>query len=169
MDRLTISEAFSARFGHTCEALARAPGRVNLIGEHTDYNDGYVLPIALEFCTWVGCARRQDGVGYAVSLNLSDEQSWPLDDWNAEERPHWTSYVAGIADLLRRRGASLDGFDLLIRSEVPVGGGLSSSAALEVATALALTSITGVSLAPMELADLCREAEHAFAGVPCGI
>lgn len=169
MDRLTISEAFAARCGHTCEALARAPGRVNLIGEHTDYNDGYVLPIALEFCTWVGCARRRDGVGHAVSLDLSDEQSWPLDDWNAEEHPHWTSYVAGVADLLRRRGVSLNGFDLLIRSEVPVGGGLSSSAALEVATALALTSIAGVSHAPTELADLCREAEHAFAGVPCGI
>jgi galactokinase len=169
MDRRTISEAFSAHFGHTCEAVARAPGRVNLIGEHTDYNDGYVLPIALEFCTWVGCARRQDGVAHVVALDLSDEQAWPLDDWNAEDRPHWTSYVAGVANLLRTRGAPLDGFDLLIRSQVPVGGGLSSSAALEVATALALTSITGAYLAPTELADLCREAEHTFAGVPCGI
>jgi galactokinase len=169
MDRPTISEAFSAHFGHTCEAVARAPGRVNLIGEHTDYNDGYVLPIALEFCTWAGCARRQDGLAHVVSLDLSDEQAWPLDDWNAEDRPHWTSYIAGVADLLRRRGASLAGFDLLIRSQVPVGGGLSSSAALEIATALALASISGVSLAPTELADLCRAAEHAFAGVPCGI
>jgi galactokinase len=169
MDRLTISEAFAARCGHTCEALARAPGRVNLIGEHTDYNDGYVLPIALESCTWVACASRRDGVGHAISLNLSDEQSWPLDDWNVEDHPHWTSYVAGVADLLRRRGAPLDGFDLLIGSDVPVGGGLSSSAALEVATALALTGVSAVSLAPTELADLCREAEHAFAGVPCGI
>jgi galactokinase len=169
MDRHAVLEAFAAHFGQPCEVVARAPGRVNLIGEHTDYNDGYVLPMALEFSTWVGCARRPDGVGHAVSLDLSDEQTWPLDDWNAQNHPHWTSYIAGVAALLRRRGARLGGFDLLVHSQVPVGGGLSSSAALEVATALALTRLAGESLAPTELADLCREAEHAFAGVPCGI
>jgi len=149
--------------------VARAPGRVNIIGEHTDYNDGFVLPMALEHSTWVGAAPRDDGRVRAVSLSVDEEHTWPIDDWSADNAPEWTSYVAGVATLLRERGVRLAGCDVLIHSDVPVGGGLSSSAALEVATAKALAALADAVIPPMELADLCRMAEHKFAGVPCGI
>ncbi len=160
---------FLARFQQPCTVVARAPGRVNLIGEHTDYNDGFVLPIATEQQTWVAVARRADQIACAYSAQLDDQQSWPIDGWRGAGRPHWTAYVGGVAALLRRRSAALDGFNLLIESEVPLGGGLSSSAALENATALALSRLAGTSLRPAELIDLSRRAEHEFAGVPCGL
>ena len=164
-----IRDEFARRFGRPAGAVARAPGRVNLIGEHTDYNDGYVLPMALEQCTWVAAARRDDGPIRAIALELGSEQSWPIDGWDRTRQADWTAYVAGVAVLLRQRGAALRGCDLLIASDVPVGGGLSSSAALEVSTALALAALAGTELPAVELADLCRAAEHQFAGVPCGI
>lgn len=176
-----VHSEFEAQFGRPCEALARAPGRVNLIGEHTDYNEGFVLPMALEQCTWVGAARRDDGRLRVVAADLGDKQDWPLGQWNPRAYPAWTSYVAGVVELLLRRlpsegrraaagGSAVQfGADLLIRSDVPAGAGLSSSAALEVATALALGELAGAPPAGTELADLCRKAEHEFAGVPCGI
>ena len=166
---LQLREDFVARFGFPCTVVTRAPGRVNLIGEHTDYNDGFVLPMALEQCTWVAAAPAADDRVRAVALDLNSEQSWAIADWRRNASAEWTSYVAGVAALLRRRGARLSGANLLIRSDVPVGGGLSSSAALEVGSALALATLAGAALAPRELADLCRAAEHEFAGVPCGI
>ncbi|MBU0638923.1 MAG: galactokinase [Planctomycetes bacterium] len=169
MDPRTIRDAFAARFGRVSEIVARAPGRVNLIGEHTDYNDGFVLPIALAQSTYVAGARRDDSIARVFSANLDDERRWPLDDWTDDRQPRWTSYVAGVAALLARRGTQVRGFDLLIHSEVPVGGGLSSSAALEVAVALVLAGLAGERLAPVETVDLCRAAEHSYARVPCGL
>ncbi len=169
MDLSSLREEFLARFGRPAEVTARAPGRVNLIGEHTDYNEGFVLPVALEQSTWVACAPRCDQSVCAATLNLHDQRRWSLEGPPGPDLPLWTRYVAGVAALLRRRGARLGGFDLLIASDVPVGGGLSSSAALEVSAALALASLAGEPLASEELADLCRAAEHEFAGVPCGI
>jgi galactokinase len=166
---LQLRELFEQRFGRPPAAVARAPGRVNLIGEHTDYNDGFVLPMALEQCTWAAAGPRDDGRLRVVTLALDEERIWPIDGWQADLFPPWTSYVAGVAALLRRRGTAPPGADVLIQSDVPVGGGLSSSAALEVATGLALTGLAGLSLAAVELADLCRAAEHEFASVPCGI
>jgi galactokinase len=164
-----LRDLFEQRFGRPCAAVARAPGRVNLIGEHTDYNEGFVLPMALEQCTWVAAGPRDDATLRAVTLDLGEERTWAVDGWEAGPLPAWTSYVAGVAALLCLRGALRHGADVLIRSEVPVGGGLSSSAALEVATALALATLARFSVAPVALADLCRAAEHEFAGVPCGI
>jgi galactokinase len=169
MNPSEMRDCFSARFHAACSIVARAPGRVNLIGEHTDYNDGFVLPIATEQDTWVAAAARPDNTVRVFSTELDEEQSWPVDGWQTAEFPHWTSYVAGVASLLRERGVRLQGLDLLIRSTVPLGGGLSSSAALEIATALALTRLAGETLKPKELVDLCRRAEHQFAGVPCGL
>jgi galactokinase len=164
-----LEQCFQERFGIPPAAVARAPGRVNLIGEHTDYNDGFVLPVALEQSTRVAAAPRADSVMQVVARDLDDTQSWPIDDWQQDQHPHWTSYVAGVAALLRNSGAPLPGCNLLIHSEVPIGGGLSSSAALEVATAQALATLGDVQLAPTRLADLARAAEHQFARVPCGI
>lgn len=169
MNPSEMRDSFADRFRQRCRVIARAPGRVNLIGEHTDYNDGFVLPIATEQETWVAAAPRDDQTVRVYSTELDDQQTWPIDDWQAADFPHWTAYVAGVAALLRLRGTRLGGFDLLIRSDVPPGGGLSSSAALEIATALALTDIADISLEPNELIDLCRKAEHDYAGVPCGL
>lgn len=167
--RRSVRDAFEARFARPAEVVTRAPGRVNLIGEHVDYNDGYVLPMALEHSTWIAAARRSDGRVRAFSENLRESAEWPLANWVPGEQPHWTSYMAGVAALLRDRGAPFDGADFLIRSDVPVGAGLSSSAALEVATALACVRLSGEAIMSTELADLCRAAEHQYAGVPCGI
>ena len=153
-------------FGVGPAALARAPGRVNLIGEHTDYNEGFVLPLAIEAATWVAAAAREDSVCRALSREQAAPQEWDI----AGPTPTgWARYIAGVAALLRARGARLGGFDLCVASDVPVGGGLSSSAALEVAAALALAHLCGEPLETRELVDLCRQAEREYAGVPCGI
>ncbi|MFH1748162.1 MAG: galactokinase [Planctomycetota bacterium] len=163
--------AFATRWGHRCQIISSAPGRVNLIGEHTDYNDGYVLPIAIPQRTYVSVAAAPADVGQVrvYSQTLDDELHWPLDGWHEQSARHWSSYVAGIIALLRQRGIEAGGLDLLIDSAVPPGGGLSSSAALEVALASALTRLAGVTLSNRELAELCRQAEHEYAGVPCGV
>ncbi len=165
----SVREQFERLLGRACAIVARAPGRVNLIGEHTDYNDGFVFPMALEHCTWVAAAPRSDGQVRAVATDLPDDRSWPVADWPRERLPHWTAYVAGVAALLRARAPRFGGADVLVTSTVPVGSGLSSSAALEVSTAAALAALADVTLAPTELADLARRAEHEYAGVPCGI
>ncbi|MCG3127802.1 MAG: Galactokinase [Phycisphaerae bacterium] len=169
IDRESTARRFAERFGRAAGVIARAPGRVNLIGEHTDYNEGLVLPIATEQSTWVACVARPDLSVRVASEALDELHTWRVDDWRRETSPHWTSYVAGVAALLRARGARLGGFEMLVRSDVPVGGGLSSSAALEVASAKALILLSGEALDTREVADLCRQAEHQFAGVPCGI
>lgn len=162
---------FRKRFGRDEPALlVRAPGRVNLIGEHTDYNDGFVLPIATEQAVWVAAAPRSDGLVRAHSTAVDQTVEVPL-----EQQPHpaasqeWSNYLRGVVAMLLSAGCRLEGADLLIDSDVPVGGGLSSSAALEVGLAKALLGISGEILETIELALLCRQAEHRYAGVPCGI
>jgi galactokinase len=147
--------------------MFRAPGRVNLIGEHTDYNDGFVMPAAIEFATYVEVTGRADRKLVAHSENYSETCEFDLDESDAQARGHWSDYVRGVAVTLERAGHRLNGANLRIRSDVPIGAGLSSSAALEVATALAL-----LRDAPMEriaLAQLCQRAENEFVGVRCGI
>lgn len=165
----TLRDAFTARFGHPPETVTRAPGRVNLIGEHVDYCDGLVLPIAIEQATWIACSPRDDRVANVFSTDPDQSHTWNIGDWQRGLDPHWTSYVAGVAALLVQRRAALRGFDMLICSDVARGAGVSSSAALTVAAALALTSLAGEPLDSREFIELCRRAEHEFAGVPCGI
>ncbi|MBK9118266.1 MAG: galactokinase [Phycisphaerales bacterium] len=166
----SVHEAFEHHFARPPSVLARAPGRVNLIGEHTDYNEGFVLPMALEQNTWVAVAPRRDDRLRVVAMNMAGAcAEWPRDAWQRETLPTWTAYIAGVAVHLQRRGAVVPGVDVLIASDVPVGGGLSSSAALEVATALALGALAEAIPEGTDLADLARAVEHEFAGVPCGI
>lgn len=169
MNATQIRADFLAAFQCDAAVLARAPGRVNLIGEHTDYNEGFVLPIAIRESTWVAVARRNDSIARVRSSSFEGEHAWQLGAWSRDSLPGWTAYIAGVAEQLQRRHARLDGFDLLVASDVPPGGGLSSSAALEVGTLLALAYLAGEPVMAPDVVDMCRQAEHDFAGVPCGL
>jgi len=161
--------AFYRQFpGAPAPAVYRAPGRVNLIGEHTDYNFGFVLPIALELACFTAVAPAEGGILRAFSVNLGQAREIPAADL-AQARParDWSDYVFGVAQQLVRAGYPVAGCNLLIHSTVPTGGGLSSSAALEVSTALAL--LDGRAIDKLELAKLCQRAEREFVGMPCGI
>lgn len=167
MDRSEIYQAFVHRFGRT-PRLFRAPGRVNLIGEHTDYNDGFVFPMALDRYTTVAIAPRPDRQVCVHSLNMAEEITFAL-DYNSHRRSHWSDYVAGVAWKLEQEGVVLGGADLLLYSDVPVGSGLSSSAALEISTALAFLSLSGTVLPGARLARIAQAAENQFVGMNCGI
>lgn len=147
----------------------RAPGRVNLIGEHTDYNDGFVMPAALDFSTWVSITPLEPRKLQIHSENFNEEIEVDLDDPDLAPRGHWSDYPVGVAVVLERAGYRLRGARLQIRGEVPIGSGLSSSAAIEVATACALTANSGVKIEARELALLCQRAENEFVGARVGI
>jgi galactokinase len=149
--------------------IFRAPGRVNIIGEHTDYNEGFVMPAAIEFYTWVAAAKRGDDKLEAYSGQFDEKICLSLDALNGPPRKHWSDFIRGIAATLLEAGQKLCGATLMMHGNVPLGAGLSSSASLEVATALALTSIAGIDLPRLELAKLCQTAEHKYAGTRCGI
>jgi galactokinase len=149
--------------------IFRAPGRVNLIGEHTDYNDGFVMPTALEFSTSVAANGRSDRILVVHSESFDETREFHLDDPAPKASHHWSDYVLGTAVILQRAGYRIEGANLSIRGEVPIGAGLSSSAALEVATAFALLDIAGITLTPVEIAKLCQRAENEFVGIQCGI
>ncbi|MGB5872808.1 MAG: galactokinase [Bacteroidota bacterium] len=162
-------QLFQERFQSPPTHIASAPGRVNLIGEHTDYNEGYVLPLAVDRHTAVAAGARGDRVLRAFSQNLQSSFRAPVDDLIPKKRPAWSNYVKGIAILLQRSGATLSGANLCINGTIPRGAGLSSSAALEVATAHALRALNNLSHTDEDLIHLCQKAEHEFAGVLCGI
>jgi galactokinase len=151
------------------ERIFRAPGRVNLIGEHTDYNDGFVLPAAINFSTWVTLTPLQANRLEIFSENFNEQITIQLDNSNIKPRGHWSDYVIGVAVILQKVGYSLSGAHLKIRGEVPIGSGLSSSAALEVATACALVANSNLNIDRVELAKICRRAENEFVGARVGI
>ncbi len=163
-----IEEAFASRFGGE-PRLYRAPGRVNLIGEHTDYNDGFVLPAALELATSVAIAPRDDRALNMYSELIDETVSFDLDAPDPGPRKDWTDYVRGVAWVLQSQGHPVPGADLAIASDVPLGAGLSSSAALEVAVGYALLSVVGAEIDLTKLALACQRAENEFVGMRCGI
>ena len=149
--------------------MFRAPGRVNLIGEHTDYNDGFVLPAAIGFSTWVSCAPRTDRTVSVFAENFSEQVEFDLDEQDPHARGHWSDYVRGVAITLERAGHGLSGAELRIRGEVPIGSGLSSSASLEVVSGYALLRNSGLNVDGKNLAKVCQQAENDFVGIRCGI
>jgi galactokinase len=163
-----LVKAFQNRYG-TTPRIFRAPGRVNLIGEHTDYNDGFVLPMAINRETLVAIAPRPDRILKVWSLNLDDSQKLDLNTLGPGRRGHWLDYVEGIASALAGRGLILAGADIALTSDVGIGSGLSSSAALEIALGTALAAISGGSIDRLSLALAGQTAEHVHAGIQCGI
>lgn len=149
--------------------MFRAPGRVNLIGDHTDYNDGFVMPAAIGFSTWITSSPRDDRTVSVFSEKFSERIEFDLDDQHLVALGHWSDYVKGVAITLERAGHPLRGAELRIRGEVPIGSGLSSSAALEVASGYALLTNSGLTVDRIELAKLCQLAENEFVGMRCGI
>ena len=168
---LTRAAALQMRFQDLYASpgrIFRAPGRVNLIGEHTDYNDGFVMPAAIDFYTWVAIGPRADRKLVLHSENISESAEFDLDAAPVP-RHRWTDYPFGVAVMLERAGHRLRGANLLILGEVPIGAGLSSSAAIEVATGYALLENSGLEVDRVELARLCQRAENDFVGMRCGI
>jgi len=159
---------FDSRF-HSTAKVYRAPGRVNLIGEHTDYNQGFVLPAAIGFSCWVAIAARDDRKLALYSENFQQFEKADLDDLKIHATGKWTDYPLGVAWALEQAGYRLSGADLYILGEVPLGAGLSSSAALEVSVGFALMHLARHSIALKELAFLCQRAENEFVGARCGI
>ncbi|GAB2979054.1 galactokinase [Saccharothrix stipae] len=153
----------------TRDGVFEAPGRINLIGEHTDYNYGFVLPIALPHVVRITAARRDDGVLRVASRQASGVAELRVVDLAPGVVTGWAAYVAGVVWALREEGHRIGGFGLLVDGRVPLGAGLSSSAALESATALAVTELSGVPLDRRTLARIAQRAENEFVGMPCGI
>jgi galactokinase len=151
-------------------ALYRAPGRVNLIGEHTDYNDGFVMPAAIDLSCCVAIAPRNDRQLIVHSVNFKETVEFPLDVSKATSaRDHWSDYVRGVAWVLESAGYNLCGAELAVLSNIPIGAGLSSSAGIEVATAYALLDTSGIQITRTQLARLCQKAENDYVGARCGI
>jgi galactokinase len=149
--------------------LVQAPGRVNLIGEHTDYNEGFVFPAAIEFQTQITIAKRTDRRMIVTSENYAERVEFDLDQLPKEPRNQWSDYVVGIVGLLQRKVGGLPGADLLLYGDVPQGAGLSSSASLEVAVCKAFLELSGKGMEGVAIALLCQQAENEFVGARCGI
>ncbi|MFI9806298.1 galactokinase [Streptomyces sp. NPDC052301] len=165
-----VRERFAELYGTEPEGVWAAPGRVNLIGEHTDYNDGFVMPFALPHQATAAVSRRTDGV---LRLHSADVEGGvaqlPLDALAPQSDDAWTAYPAGVVWALREAGHEVTGADVHLASTVPTGAGLSSSAALEVVIALALNELYGLGLQGWQLARLCQRAENVYVGAPTGI
>ncbi len=168
IDYTQLKEKFAGFFDGEAR-IFRAPGRVNLIGEHTDYNGGFVLPMAIERETAVAVRARDDRRIRVHSVNLGETAEFDLDARTERKKGFWLNYIEGVARLIERRGIELKGADLLVWSNVPSGAGLSSSAALEVVSGLALTRIAGKTIDGKTLALVGQQAEHEFVGANVGI
>lgn len=163
-----ISKIFEETFKTKASVRVKSPGRINLIGEHTDYNDGFVLPAAIDRFANVAAGRRDDNIIslYAKEFNESFESAitaiHPIKD-------SWTNYVLGVVDQLVKRNLPVGGFNMVVSGDVPVGAGLSSSAAIECAVCMALNELFGLQLSRFEIVKICQVAEHTYPGVKCGI
>jgi galactokinase len=171
----TLAGAYHGAFDSDPRVIARAPARVNLLGEHVDYNDGWVLPAAIEQGAWVAASPNSASHLHLRAADFKATVSIPLADLHRKvdmqgrALPTWALYPAGVAWALQQRGLTVGGIDALYTSDVPIGAGLSSSAAVEVAFAMTWQALGGWDLDKMELAQACRHAENAFVGVPCGL
>ena len=168
-DASRAAALYRARFGASPTVIASAPGRVNLVGEHTDYNGGEVLPMAIARRTWVAVGALPAGTSHSRAVSASSGEAGEWDAAAPRRSGRWWDYVSGVAAALADRGIALPPVAVAVASDVPAGAGLSSSAALEVATATALARLAGAALPPAEAALLGQRVEAEFVGVACGI
>lgn len=168
-ERVDIVQAFVDEFGGKAHVIGRGPGRIDLIGGHTDYNDGFVFPIALERHVAMAAAPRDDRTLRVYSLNFDGRTEMPLDALEKAPDALWMDYISGVAHFLQQRDVELCGMDAVVWGNVPVAAGLSSSAAIEVATAITFQGLTGFEMDPVDMALLCQRAENEFVGMNCGI
>lgn len=166
--RARVREEFQRRFGEEPSFLARAPGRVNLIGDHTDYNDGFVLPMAIDREVWLAVRARPDRRVSVYSMDFQEDASFGLDD-GAARRGGWVEYLRGVAWALEDDGRPTRGWEGVAAGDVPLGAGLSSSAALELAAARTFAAVSGVVWQPVAMARIAQRAENEWVGVNCGI
>jgi galactokinase len=160
---------FTGLFGSSAEPLVvRSPGRVNIIGEHTDYNDGFVLPAAIDKAAWVAITRRDD---HTIRLFAQEFDQYFETTLSSLEPTvvHWPNYILGVTDQLQQSGIVISGFNLLLAGDIPIGAGLSSSAAVECATLFALNELFDLHLTRAEMVHIAQRAEHEFASVKCGV
>jgi galactokinase len=162
-----VRDEFRKRYGES-PLLVRSPGRVNLIGEHTDYNEGFVLPAAVDKALYFAVSGRTDGLCDLQALDLGDSHKARLDALSKSSK-RWPDYLLGVADQLQKAGHSLPGFNCVFGGDVPIGSGMSSSAAIEGGLAFALDALFDLGIPPLELVKLAQRAENDFVGVRCGI
>jgi len=167
--RARVLDEFERRFGGVPAFVARAPGRVNLIGDHTDYNDGFVLPMAIDREVCLAARPRDDRRVLVHSIDFDDDASFALDDGTRRCHEPWVEYLRGVAWALDEAGRPTAGWEGVVAGDIPVGAGLSSSAALELATARAFSAVNGVVWQPVAMARLAQRAENEWVGVNCGI
>lgn len=167
--KILVTEKFIKTFGQSPTLWAQAPGRVDLMGSHTDYNEGYVLTQAIDRNTWIAARPRDDGCVRVCSANASGCSEFELSHITYDEVVPWTNYVRGVADIMQQESCHLRGFDGLVHSTIPFGSGLSSSAALEVSTATLFAALSGLKIDPVIIAKMTQRAENEFVGLNCGI
>ena len=167
MNTQNLKQSFASYFNSESEIIVRAPGRVNLIGEHTDYNDGFVLPMAIDHAVWLALRPRDDRTVRLFSLDLEADSAFELD--SLTKGSDWIEYPKSIAYELMKAGYELRGFDAVMTGDVPRGAGLSSSAAVELAVARAFAAVSGIEWDAPKMAKLSQKAENEWVGVNCGI
>lgn len=164
-----ISEQFKSHFHTTEEPLiVCSPGRINLIGEHTDYNDGFALPASIDKAAYMAVSPREDGVISLYAANFNETHECYVDALFKSDK-HWPNYILGVVEQLKPVSKNITGFNALLTSNIPIGAGLSSSAAVECSTVFALDSLLNLNLSKAEMAHIAQMAEHTFAGVNCGV
>jgi galactokinase len=163
-----VTEAFQRRYGEAPTLVVRAPGRVNLIGEHTDYNDGFVMPLAIDRAAWIAARPRNDSYVTLYSLDFEQMAEFSLDEIVKRENL-WVEYIQGVAWALQESGFALQGWDGVLVGDVPIGAGLSSSAAVELAAARTFCAVAGIEWDAPEMAKLCQRVENQWIGVNSGI
>jgi galactokinase len=165
---MDVKSLFVENYGYAPQIMAKSPGRINLIGEHTDYNLGFVLPAAIDKAAYVAIARRDDQLVRLFAKDLGEHHEVEI-NLLATNPGHWSAYVLGVVDQLLKIGKNLSGFDLVLTCDVPTGAGMSSSAAVECATAFALNALFDLQLERLDLVRMAQKAENEFVGVKCGI
>ena len=164
----TVQSKFKNFFGGQPQWIVRAPGRVNLIGEHTDYNDGFVLPMAIDRSIWIALRQRHDSNVQVSSIDFCQQESFSLEHLK-KEQSNWVEYIKGVAWALKNKGYRLEGWEGVIAGNVPIGAGLSSSAAIEIVSALAFSLTSNIEWDARQMALIAQQAENNWMGVSSGI